>query len=945
MSEFDILEEALRGIRDERTPAANTARRIGTALLDILRRTRNGDFDEIIFNKVLNKPQFLQGLIALGTIVLGDFASGLRGGILTPEGSAELKDIWVREHARLGDGTKHYDENFRELPALEVEGDSVFSGNMSSPDFVSGFIGGTGWALQKKPFTNAAGVIEYKYVLECDGANIRGALRVYELIISQLLGENDNRIFTAMLEVHHFDPATGKVWMSTNQGKFYMPFRVGDCIMVQQYQPGNDVVSGGSGYIVKSYELIITEVGTGGATDENGDRLDWVRFKNFSTMMEGGPVDLIKEHDTFCRVDNLTDPERKGIIQLITVGTNAPYMDILYGLKTDPDHALVGRLGNLQGIHHHLFGWLQGFGEYLNNAYVVGDVRLRRTGESLDTAVEILNGLLASKMSEKTYEVTDEENFIRNASFVELDEYGNFRDWAVTGDNMEFYTLGGEPVLSSVGTLADVQSCVKTEEIDGSQVLHIVNASVRQSKNTMKQPGTHKEYAVGSGSQASTSYQTVRDTLYLSLRIRVVKEGELTIGFPYSVDTAPEAINRKTRLLERNSEWITLQWEGTWDGLTDFVLGFTGECYITQLMLTDDPLDDLETEHSTHIRQTARNISLVAERTSANETSIASLEITADQISLTVQSNYTDLDGRITANSSSITLTATAIRSEVQSKYNELDGRVTTNASSITQTAAAIRSEVQTKYNTLDGRITANSSSITQTAAAIRQEVRDTTNGLDTRIGTLETTSSSITGRLTAIENDYVVSSEISMMVKKNSSGYLESGVYVSADNITFDFTHTAQFFAVNGDQRTEVMNIRPNGDLWIKGDLLGGNIKGNYTLGTSGAKMEIFIDEALGLSKNSGIRGMNSNGVELLRLGFQEYSSKIRAFLRFGSSYYMEDGLTVVDNNGTFTVGIREGKAYLQAMHWPTEGVDSIGDLPPGTVYLRSDSCLGVRR
>ena len=115
--------------------------------------------------------------------------------------------------------------------------------------------------------------------------------------------------------------------------------------------------------------------------------------------------------------------------------------------------------------------------------------------------------------------------------------------------------------------------------------------------------------------------------------------------------------------------------------------------------------------------------------------------------------------------------------------------------------------------------------------------------------------------------------------------------------------------------------------------------------MGTQGAKMEIFVDEALGFSKNSGIRGINSNGVELLRLGFQEYSSKVRAFLRFGGSYYMEDGLTVSDNNGIFTVGIREGKAYLSAMYWPTEGVDNIGDLPPGTVYLREDSCLGVRR
>ena len=163
----------------------------------------------------------------------------------------------------------------------------------------------------------------------------------------------------------------------------------------------------------------------------------------------------------------------------------------------------------------------------------------------------------------------------------------------------------------------------------------------------------------------------------------------------------------------------------------------------------------------------------------------------------------------------------------------------------------------------------------------------------------------------------------------------------IQADVINFNFTKKWDVYSGN----TKVMGLDTQGNLWIAGEYRGGTITQNVSVGTSGSKMEIYVDEALGLSKNSGIRGINNSGEELLRLGFQEYSSKVRAFLRFGSSYYREDGLTVVDNNGTFTVGISEGKAYLNAMHWPTEGVDNIGDLPPGTVYLRSDSCLGVRR
>ena len=915
--DYNVLEESLRKIRDERNVKANTAQRIGTALLDILRRTLNGDFDEITFNKVLNKPSFMQGLIALGSIILGEYVQGLKGGILTPEGIAELKNLWVREYAKIGDGTKHQGDNLMDLPALEVLGDSVFSENLSSPDFISNFVGGTGWAIQKKAYENAAGEIEYKYILECDGANIRNTLRVYEFIISQLLGENDNRIFTAMAEVHHYDPETGKVWLSTNCGKLYMPFRANDCIMVQQYQPGNDVASGGDGYITKQYELLITEVGSGGMTDENGDRLDWVKFRNFSTMMENGtPETLIKKLDTFCRLDNLTDTDRKGIIQMISVGTNAPYMDIIYGLKTDPENALKGRIGNLQGIHHHLFGWLQDFGEYLINAYIVGDVRLRRTGESLDTVVEILNGLVVSKMTETAYEITDEENFIRNASFVELDSNGNFDNWQVTGDNMKFYTVGGEPAMASVGTLADVASCVNTMDVNGSQVLHIINGSVRQSHSVMTLPGTHKEYAEGSGQSQNTSYQTVRNTLYMSLRIRVLKNGQLSIGFPDSTDTHAEAINGKTRLLE-SGDWITLQWSGTWDGLTDFVLGFTGECYITSLMLTDKPLDSVKTEYTTRFTQTARNISLVASKASTNSTSIANLEITAEQIRQTVQNNYTSLDGRITS----------------------------------------------------------NASAITQTAAAIRQEVSNSVGGLNTRVGSLEVTSGSISGRVSAIEGDYVKSAEISMMVTKDANGYLESGVYVQADRINFEFTKNTSFYAKNGNSRVEVMNINTAGDLWIKGEYKGGKITGSVEVG-SGTK-KLYIEPT-----STGARLVGTDGgSEVLSLGFYAYNGVYEASLRLGRSYLKEkygqfyasysNALSTFEyellsssalvrlynstNNSNVAIlrmGITNGKALIQATNyagdsqmWPREGVDDISSLQPGTVYLRSDACLGVKQ
>ena len=210
----------------------------------------------------------------------------------------------------------------------------------------------------------------------------------------------------------------------------------------------------------------------------------------------------------------------------------------------------------------------------------------------------------------------------------------------------------------------------------------------------------------------------------------------------------------------------------------------------------------------------------------------------------------------------------------------------------------------------------------------------------------------------TAIEGDYVKSASLDLVVRKDASGHLESGVYVSADNITFDFTHTAQFFAVNGDQRTEVMNIRPNGDLWIKGDLLGGNIKGNYTIGSTGNKMQIYCDETVvGNWKASGIRGLDADDKTVLNLGFTETNGSTSPYLSLkGKQAFTQHEvqilirpdsiafLPIVGNKPPITFGYALGsnKLYLSTWleAWPTR--DEVG---VGQVFLGDDEILRVRK
>jgi len=240
--------------------------------------------------------------------------------------------------------------------------------------FVSGFPDGKGWAILKREVLNALGIPETKYTAEFDDIIVRGALRVFTMVVSQLLGENDNRIFTGMSEVDHYDPETGRVWLDTKGGKLYNPFREGDYIMVQQYNgmPSED----NAHYITKHYELIVTDAGMG--DEANGEeRLDWVTFSNFVSADGRSAAEAISKGDTFTRVDSATDADRKGIIQIMTDGLRHSLFGCCLWVKNRPKQCAQGTLGNLAGIHHHLFGWLDGFGELLTNLYAVGDFRLR----------------------------------------------------------------------------------------------------------------------------------------------------------------------------------------------------------------------------------------------------------------------------------------------------------------------------------------------------------------------------------------------------------------------------------------------------------------------------------------------------------------------------------------------------------------------------------------
>ena len=668
---------------------------------------------------------------------------------------------------------------------LFVNGNSRFGGELSSKQFISGFLGGLGWGIYNTPVTNAAGVQENKWTGEFDNVIVRGSLRVFEMIISQLLGENDNRIFTGMMEVDHYDAESGRVYLNTQDGKLYNPFRRNDIIMVQQFNGMPN--SSNDYYVTKNYELLITDAGCGSL--EDGDkRLDWVTFTNFTSSMEGATAEsLIKKKDTFVRVDNLSDSQRKGIIQLMTVGANTPYMDIIYGLKTDPNNALKGRLGNLKGIVHPILGELSGFGEFLNNLYAVGDFIIQRTGESVDSKLQVLENMFSSRFSQTSYELTNSDNYLENGQFLEQvrdDEDTIISCWAVdtTDESMFWADALGNPFMVNGLLSVSGNRKVSIDKMDGRQVLRLQNCGVKQLNAHIRQPGTHKEYQQPSGStgdnglkKPATGSTDVQDRLYISIRIFAKTAGTLTVGFEgcSSVSGKSNTLTAQNVAVPYSGDWTNIPLEGVWNGTGNFVLRYTGDCYIAIASITDKPLSEFSKSVSTQIKQTATNIQLLGENINKVDgtTTQLGLDLDAEKKSIRLYVDETDKANR-TFTTSGIEASVGKVQAWVKnldyatnttvtSNVEILSGRITSTVSKVNANSTSI-TNIQQDINT-----------ITQTVgqAATKEQLKENVATLNRAIDSARSHADDVG---TGIRNDYA--STITLVKQSSSSWSVAAG-------------------------------------------------------------------------------------------------------------------------------------------------------------------------
>lgn len=616
MATEDLKLRAIQ-IRDEVLEGRNTANRVGQLLLDMIEN--NGTDPDILDGRFIRKDidDFADGNLTfnrkLEVMGLATFhMSSVLGAIYSNEfgDKYETKGFYLS-----ATGPVWFDE-------MRVKGNSQFNGALSSPVFVSGFPNGIGFMLAPYERMNAAMVPEKKYKLEIDDLTVRGKFRVFEMIYSQLRGENDNVIFAGMIKVDHIDTETNTIYLDTEEGLLYNPFRAGDILMVQRIM---GLPSAENDYnVVKQYELKVVEAGIGSLADKE-KRVDYIRFENFV-----GELSDVSAGDVLTRVDSLTDSTRKGIIKVTTIDEfGAPYIDVIYGMKTDPINATKMRIGRLDGLVTPFWGRLDGYGLMCVNAYLKGKFMLQN-GEDVLTKFNITEGLIYSEISAFRVEVSEKYNYLSNASFaLDTDK------WEAT-NNIKFFTVAGKFLYFNDNFYSEKRN-IASVVIEGTRrALRLKKATIRQlNSNLAGKPVAELPLQDGS---------VTWPTFYVSFKYKCTKAGTLSIGFKGK----PLYLSQE---IKENEVFETIQFENTWDGTGDFEIGFTGDIYIYSLALTDNPLENYRIETETRFYQTAEQIGLWAKKTDKIEgiTVQLGIDINATTEQLNVYANKTNaLEGTTT---------------------------------------------------------------------------------------------------------------------------------------------------------------------------------------------------------------------------------------------------------------------------------------------------------
>ena len=740
--------------------------------------------------------------------------------------------------------------------SVDVRSNLVVGNRSGSPKFISGFPNGIGWDLSPYKRINAADVEETKWRLEIDDINARGKMRVYEFVISQLRGENDNVIFAGMMRVDHADPENEIIYLDTEKGVLYNPFRAGDILMVQRF---GGMPSAENGYnVIKQYELRVKEAHVGSLSDGE-ERVDWIKVEKFVGNWED-----VAERDVLTRVDSLTDSTRKGIVKVTTVDEiGAPYIDVVYGMKTNPETATKVRMGNLSGVRMVNNRDLTGvWGLYAEGAVLENSTYYMQNGQTVEQNFTVLNGKLESEISTVKNDMSLEAgNILKNSSFG-----SNMRYWE-SSDEVHFILTTDGYIYANSYFYVEKNQIADIVSDNGRYALRIRKTGVKQANSLFNKNGISFEGTTETDSEGNE--KTIYPQFSFAFFYRPLTDGTLKVGFEGKELYAEEQLTAANSYAQYSKY-------AEWDGTGDFMISYTGEMLIYGVSLYNDKLADAKIYLEGKITQTAEALTVDYKKLIADSEGTIRQEMstkfqqTAESIS--AQATRIDNINNTIANAGWIT---TADGNKLWADKYMSDGTLLTSA--ITQNAQAISLKVSSSDFT--GNTIVSKINLLNGSAKIEAKNID------------------LIGKVTfSMLSDDAVSG-----VQPDLSGYLKETTIIEGGKIKTVFINTDELYATHLNASYGTIG----GFSITSSSLHGMDLYGN-TLMTLNPNGGVYFRDAGGTKyAGYGIRGISAEvGLDALAALWQKStnaSNQTGIFVRCDSSYETQNLLLAYSSGNAY--------------------------------------------
>lgn len=411
--------------------------------------------------------------------------------------------------------------------------------------------------------------------LEIDELTVRRIMHVFELIIDTI------RFVGGQIAV---SAAKGKIKTVEDQGSAYKitfeqanTYMVNDQMRCATFRNGNEL----RGYWVKISESVPgVEEGTGYVVVQKS---------------EFGGQSIPEVGDETVLMGNTTNTKRQNLILISATEDGQPRIDILDGVhEKNFNGCLRARLGNLDGISDDWFpidNQPHGDGLYADNAYLKGTFLLT-TGEDIKTKFEIVEGKIQSSIESVS------QGYLANPSFSD-----GLNKWS--SDDVVFFLFGTKWIWANNNALS------------GNGGIEVVNDNGRIAALIKHGAIVQRIRDFSSHPEISTNDEGLKEPASVSLSFfyKVKKKGRLVVGFRNSLDYEqfveyePFSYSKE---LDVTDGYKQLTITGLWDGTGDFSFLFTGEIYVSMLVLSDDRIGSLTQTYKTLFEQSDRLVQISA---------------------------------------------------------------------------------------------------------------------------------------------------------------------------------------------------------------------------------------------------------------------------------------------------------------------------------------------